>query len=162
MVRWLSTLSFSATDLSRLCACRIQSGTHIPLRFEVCTDKLYHLQGVFSGVLAMHSFDTRMQEAVNDSGRKGWLVAILELGAWAGVLMTGAFLSLILPRYPSSLRRPVCEREQRFWGFAHSRIALLRPGYAVAENSAGARLILGYGIVIHVPMRFGIQRLLSI
>lgn len=65
-------------------------------------------QGVFSGVLAyaahhlrcfsskltkldnrMSSFDTRMGDAVSDPGKKGWLVAILELGAWAGVLVTG-------------------------------------------------------------------------
>lgn len=44
----------------------------------------------------MHSFDVRMGEAVDDAGKKGWLVAILELGAWAGVLMTGTpFLSLL-------------------------------------------------------------------
>lgn len=46
-------------------------------------------QGVFSGVLAMHSFDVRMRDAVDDAGKKGWLVAILELGAWVGVLCTG-------------------------------------------------------------------------
>ncbi|KAG6842307.1 hypothetical protein C0991_010595 [Blastosporella zonata] len=45
-------------------------------------------QGVFSGVLAMHTFDQRMASAVNDSVTKGWLVSILELGAWAGVLIT--------------------------------------------------------------------------
>ncbi|KAJ7158721.1 general substrate transporter [Mycena filopes] len=37
--------------------------------------------GVFSGVLNMHSFEDRMGDAVTDSGKKGWLVAILELGA---------------------------------------------------------------------------------
>ncbi|TFK40390.1 general substrate transporter [Crucibulum laeve] len=46
-------------------------------------------QGVFSGVLAMHSFDQRMASAVDNSGTKGWLVSILELGAWVGVLLTG-------------------------------------------------------------------------
>lgn len=30
-----------------------------------------------------------MASAVDHSGTKGWLVAILELGAWVGVLMTG-------------------------------------------------------------------------
>jgi hypothetical protein len=39
-------------------------------------------QGVFSGVLGMYSFDQRMASAVDNSGTKGWLVAILELGAW--------------------------------------------------------------------------------
>jgi len=46
-------------------------------------------QGVFSGVLGMYSFDARMGSAVTNSNTKGWLVAILELGAWFGVLCTG-------------------------------------------------------------------------
>ncbi|KAG8716496.1 hypothetical protein FRC08_009405 [Ceratobasidium sp. 394] len=45
--------------------------------------------GVFSSVLGMYSFDERMKSAVSDAGTKGWLVAILELGAWFGVLCTG-------------------------------------------------------------------------
>jgi hypothetical protein len=32
-----------------------------------------------------------MASAVDNAGSKGWLVAILELGAWVGVLMTGKF-----------------------------------------------------------------------
>ncbi|EJT96717.1 general substrate transporter [Dacryopinax primogenitus] len=46
-------------------------------------------QGVFSSVLTMFSFDQRMASAVNDPTTKGWLVSILELGAWFGVLNTG-------------------------------------------------------------------------
>ncbi|KII89985.1 hypothetical protein PLICRDRAFT_174787 [Plicaturopsis crispa FD-325 SS-3] len=46
-------------------------------------------QGVFSGVLGMASFDSRMASAVDNSGTKGWLVSILELGAWVGVLLSG-------------------------------------------------------------------------
>lgn len=46
-------------------------------------------QGVFSGVLGMYTFDQRMHSAVSDPGKKGWLVAILELGAWFGVLASG-------------------------------------------------------------------------
>jgi hypothetical protein len=38
----------------------------------------------------MHSFVDRMGNDAVDSGKKGWLVAILELGAWVGVLVTGA------------------------------------------------------------------------
>lgn len=56
-------------------------------------------QGVFSGVLAMHSFDTRMKDAVEDSGKKGWLVAILELGAWVGVLVTGYLADKLSRKY---------------------------------------------------------------
>jgi MFS family permease len=60
-------------------------------------------------VLGMYSFNERMKSAVSDPGTKGinlcfptswlyyllftrysgWLVAILELGAWFGVLCTG-------------------------------------------------------------------------
>ncbi|KAK0469646.1 major facilitator superfamily domain-containing protein [Desarmillaria tabescens] len=46
-------------------------------------------QGVFSGVLGMYTFDQRMRSAISDPRKKGWLVAILELGAWVGVLMSG-------------------------------------------------------------------------
>ncbi|KAF9468048.1 general substrate transporter [Collybia nuda] len=56
-------------------------------------------QGVFSGVLAMRSFDDRMADAVGDPGKKGWLVAILELGAWFGVLTTGYFADKISRKY---------------------------------------------------------------
>jgi MFS family permease len=37
----------------------------------------------------MQNFQTQMGDAVSDPGKKGWLVAILELGAWWGVLWTG-------------------------------------------------------------------------
>ena len=37
----------------------------------------------------MYSFDARMGDAVTNTGTKGWLVSILELGAWVGVLATG-------------------------------------------------------------------------
>ncbi|KAF9565274.1 general substrate transporter [Agrocybe pediades] len=56
-------------------------------------------QGVFSGVLPMTSFDNRMGSAVSDPGKKGWLVAILELGAWAGVLMTGYLADKLSRKY---------------------------------------------------------------
>ncbi|KAJ7126953.1 general substrate transporter [Mycena epipterygia] len=56
-------------------------------------------QGVFSGVLGMHSFDQRMGTAVSNPGKKGWLVSILELGAWLGVLMTGYFADKLSRKY---------------------------------------------------------------
>lgn len=37
----------------------------------------------------MTSFIHRIGDDAVDSGKKGWLVAILELGAWFGVLCTG-------------------------------------------------------------------------
>ncbi|KAI0041709.1 general substrate transporter [Auriscalpium vulgare] len=56
-------------------------------------------QGVFSGVLGMHTFDQRMGSAVSDSGKKGWLVSILELGAWFGVLVTGYLADKLSRKY---------------------------------------------------------------
>lgn len=56
-------------------------------------------QGVFSSVLAMYSFDQRMASAVKDSGKKGWMVAILELGAWLGSLVTGYLADKLSRRY---------------------------------------------------------------
>ncbi|KAF7424189.1 hypothetical protein PC9H_009492 [Pleurotus ostreatus] len=55
--------------------------------------------GVFSGVLGMASFDERMASAVDQSGTKGWLVAILELGAWFGVLVTGYLADKLSRKY---------------------------------------------------------------
>ena len=37
----------------------------------------------------MSNFDQRMGTAVSNAGKEGWLVSILELGAWFGVLCTG-------------------------------------------------------------------------
>ncbi|KAJ7650213.1 general substrate transporter [Roridomyces roridus] len=56
-------------------------------------------QGVFSGVLGMHNFGVEMGDAVSNTGKKGWLVSILELGAWFGVLMTGYFADKLSRKY---------------------------------------------------------------
>ncbi|KAL0954486.1 hypothetical protein HGRIS_003454 [Hohenbuehelia grisea] len=56
-------------------------------------------QGVFSGVLGMESFNQRMSSATSQSGTKGWLVAILELGAWFGVLVTGYLADKLSRKY---------------------------------------------------------------
>jgi len=61
-------------------------------------------QGVFSGVLTMTSFKEHMGDYIEDqqtlewnSSKQGWLVAILELGAWFGTMYSG-FLAEILSR----------------------------------------------------------------
>lgn len=50
-------------------------------------------QGVFSGILAMESFQRHMGDydssRPEDQSRKGWLTSILELGAWFGTLVSG-------------------------------------------------------------------------
>ena len=40
-----------------------------------------------------------MGTAVTDAGTKGWLVAILELGAWFGVLVTGYLADKLSRKY---------------------------------------------------------------
>lgn len=47
----------------------------------------------------MYSFDHRMASAVGDPGTKGWLVSILELGAWVGVLSTGYLADKLSRKY---------------------------------------------------------------
>ncbi|KAI0368644.1 general substrate transporter [Pilatotrama ljubarskyi] len=60
---------------------------------------IFQPQGVFSGVLGMYSFKQRMASAVDKSGTKGWLVSILELGAWLGVLFTGYLADRLSRKY---------------------------------------------------------------
>ncbi|KAL8322426.1 hypothetical protein RB597_008252 [Gaeumannomyces tritici] len=64
-------------------------------------------QGMFSGVLAMPSFQAHMGEwdpvdPNADQSKKGWLTAILELGAWIGTLLS-SFMAEILSRKHSVL-----------------------------------------------------------
>ena len=47
----------------------------------------------------MTTFDNRMASAVDHSGTKGWLVSILELGAWVGVLVTGYLADKLSRKY---------------------------------------------------------------
>ncbi|KJA19470.1 hypothetical protein HYPSUDRAFT_44224 [Hypholoma sublateritium FD-334 SS-4] len=47
----------------------------------------------------MYTFDQRMGDAVSDTGKKGWLVSILELGAWFGVLVTGYLADKLSRKY---------------------------------------------------------------
>jgi len=61
-------------------------------------------QGVFSGVLTMTAFKEHMGDYIENhetleynSSKQGWLVAILELGAWLGTMYSG-FLAEILSR----------------------------------------------------------------
>jgi MFS family permease len=47
----------------------------------------------------MTNFDNAMGSAVSNSNRKGYLVSILELGAWAGVLATGYLADKLSRKY---------------------------------------------------------------
>jgi sugar porter (SP) family MFS transporter len=61
-------------------------------------------QGMFSGVLAMPAFKEHMGEwnPFDDNApqtKKGWLTAILELGAWLGTLLSGFVAETISRKY---------------------------------------------------------------
>ncbi|KAK3680539.1 hypothetical protein LTR37_021191 [Vermiconidia calcicola] len=56
-------------------------------------------QGVFSGVLVMDSFSDHMGDYVQNQTKKGWLTAILELGAWLGRLYSGFLAEIISRKY---------------------------------------------------------------
>lgn len=61
-------------------------------------------QGMFSGLLAMPSFKSHMGEwdPFDDSAdqtKKGWLTAILELGAWIGTLLSGFVAEALSRKY---------------------------------------------------------------
>ncbi|KAI1089234.1 general substrate transporter [Rostrohypoxylon terebratum] len=61
-------------------------------------------QGMFSGVLVMPAFKAHMGEydPFDDSAdqtKKGWLTAILELGAWVGTLLSGFIAEAISRKY---------------------------------------------------------------
>ncbi|EGO24168.1 hypothetical protein SERLADRAFT_355951 [Serpula lacrymans var. lacrymans S7.9] len=57
------------------------------------------LRFLMSCFYSMYTFDNRMASAVNNTGTKGWLVAILELGAWVGVLITGYLADKLSRKY---------------------------------------------------------------
>ncbi|GAW23321.1 hypothetical protein ANO14919_128770 [Xylariales sp. No.14919] len=61
-------------------------------------------QGMFSGLLAMPAFQSHMGEydpfdPTADQTKKGWLTAILELGAWIGTLLSGFIAETISRKY---------------------------------------------------------------
>ena len=47
----------------------------------------------------MTSFIDRMGNAATNSNTKGWLVAVLELGAWFGVLVSGYLADKLSRKY---------------------------------------------------------------
>lgn len=47
----------------------------------------------------MTNFDAHMGSAVSNTNTKGWLVSILELGAWFGALATGYLADKLSRKY---------------------------------------------------------------
>ncbi|KAM0328795.1 hypothetical protein ACHAQA_005209 [Verticillium albo-atrum] len=56
-------------------------------------------QGMFSGILAMPSFGKHMDGYIDNPTLKGWLTAILELGAWVGTLLSGFIAEVCSRKY---------------------------------------------------------------
>ncbi|KAM0502921.1 hypothetical protein ACHAPB_004502 [Verticillium nonalfalfae] len=56
-------------------------------------------QGMFSGILAMPSFGKHMDGYIDNPTLKGWLTAILELGAWFGTLLSGFVAEVFSRKY---------------------------------------------------------------
>ncbi|KZW00841.1 general substrate transporter [Exidia glandulosa HHB12029] len=57
------------------------------------------LYGVFSSVLKSDDFESTIQRETLTCTHTGWFVAILELGAWFGVLLTGPLADYISRKY---------------------------------------------------------------
>ncbi|KAJ0278075.1 hypothetical protein COL940_007452 [Colletotrichum noveboracense] len=56
-------------------------------------------QGMFSGILAMPSFDKHMGGYTRNPTQKGWLTSILELGAWVGAVLSGFIAEVCSRKY---------------------------------------------------------------
>ncbi|RYP24322.1 hypothetical protein DL765_000586 [Monosporascus sp. GIB2] len=56
-------------------------------------------QGMFSGILAMPAFQAHMGDYTSNETLRGWLTAILELGAWLGTLLSSFLAEAISRKY---------------------------------------------------------------
>ncbi|KFA78275.1 hypothetical protein S40288_02619, partial [Stachybotrys chartarum IBT 40288] len=56
-------------------------------------------QGMFSGILAMPAFGRHMEGYIDDPTLRGWMTAILELGAWFGALLSGFMAEVFSRKY---------------------------------------------------------------
>ncbi|PSN65211.1 general substrate transporter [Corynespora cassiicola Philippines] len=56
-------------------------------------------QGMFSGILAMPSFGKHTDGYIDNPTQKGWLTAILELGAWVGAILSGFIAEVASRKY---------------------------------------------------------------
>ncbi|KAB8074673.1 general substrate transporter [Aspergillus leporis] len=105
-------------------------------------------QGVFSGVLTMYSFEKHMGDAVTNQTKKGWLTAILELGAWFGALYSGVLCEKFSRKY--TILANVCVF---CIGVVVQTTAVA--GNGGSSNILGGRFITGMGVgslSMSVPM----------
>lgn len=85
---------------------RLQSGCFLRCPWvsrtrRVCSKLLLN----YSTRMSNFNSPNRMGSATSDSGTKGWLVSILELGAWVGSLSTGYLADRISRKYTIFLGR---------------------------------------------------------
>lgn len=75
----------------------------------------------------MHNFEQEMASAVGNTTTKGWLVSILELGAWFGVLVSGFLTDKLSRKYTILLGMWVTSElvMTELMKYAHSRYRVL-------------------------------------
>lgn len=128
-------------------------------------------QGVLSNLLTGQNFGSKFPDVYTDATLKGWVVAILQLGAWLGALINGpladkisrkysitvaAFVSLILndPGWRANVCKAIhcrkCSlrwRTERCLSFcrAHHR------GYRCRTSVPRCTFVFGRNLTIRVP-----------
>ena len=100
----------------------------------------------------MYKFDQRMGDAVTNTDTKGWLVSVLELGAWFGVLCTGYLADKLSRKYSivfgECLSAPIPVRAHR----ANPAVVVFCIGVIVQDTAYrpasifAGRLITGLGV----------------
>ncbi|KAI1109140.1 sugar transporter [Nemania sp. NC0429] len=99
-------------------------------------------QGMFSGLLTMPAFQAHMGDydpfdPNADQTKKGWLTAILELGAWIGTLMSGFIAETISRKYGVLVAVSV---------FSLGVIIQSTAQYGGANVILGGRFVTGMGV----------------
>ncbi len=56
-------------------------------------------QGVLSNLLTGQNFGSKFPEVYSDPVIKGWVVSVLQLGAWLGALINGPLANAISRKY---------------------------------------------------------------
>jgi MFS family permease len=60
-------------------------------------------QGVLSNLLTGQNFGSKFPDVYTDATLKGWVVAVLQLGAWLGALINGPLADRISRKYSISV-----------------------------------------------------------
>ncbi|KDN70683.1 hypothetical protein CSUB01_11133 [Colletotrichum sublineola] len=94
-------------------------------------------QGMFSGILAMPSFEKHMDGYTKNQTQKGWLTAILELGAWFGAVLSGFIAEVCSRKYGVLIATGV------FMLGVVVQISSISGGH---ESILGGRFITGIGV----------------